>query len=91
MITSGKWEKVTTSDHPHHEIVVKHDNEPWFYVARICDHHNGQDGDNAALIAASPDLLAACKKAKQAIESGSVLSLSFAMTDLEQAIAKAEL
>lgn len=71
MVTKGKWERITTSDHPHHQIVVKtqENGRPYRYIADLVDYHNGEDLDNANLIAAAPELLVVCRAMQATADS----------------------
>lgn len=62
-------------------------------AALLMDHDQQQNAANARLIAAAPDLLAACKAILARFElepAGSVFPAAALQTDLRAAIAKAE-
>jgi len=64
MITQGKWELITSTG----DIVVK-DETGQTRICNMIEHapkYIDEDMSNAALIAAAPELLAACKSALQA-------------------------
>lgn len=87
MHTIGPWYVQTTKEQGIETIVVVSPNESRLVsVCRVGRSGGWRVVQDANLIAAAPDLLAACKDALGAFENGNAIDWG----DLERAIAKAE-
>jgi len=81
------WQKAAEPNGIHHNALIHPNTEVILYEKPT---HQSCARANARLIAAAPDLLAACESALIALKTGSPKWKDTAIADLDRAIAKAE-